>query len=354
MRVINYLDVVRHVTAEHFRQYFDGEKNISKLPDEFKRFKKSENYYLIIQALYICDYLYSNVVEKYISPLKDNESEFDDIDDTDDLYNVDADDLDIDIEEYAAYFCDDTEDLEAASMHEDVDDNEDDEISECIGTKKLKSFSTIKEFADNLEYGDFIKLYNDLEFFEEDSYYEKRDLIYELEDKGAFLRKICPMFTIDQLYYCNTYSTRELLDSYYHELSDLAGDSQTVIDDVVKQETETLNMLSVQDNNNFNYVICEMLEDYYKYTKYLSIKGKLDNDDSIQLLKMIESNIEELVILAGGNDVLLSTLIKGYLEYNILSSKEIKPFDDYYLDKDNNEKLDKIKVKSIKIREKLG
>src|SRR5574344_1698558 len=228
MRVINYLDVVRHVTAEHFRQYFDDEKNISKLPDEFKRFKKSENYYLIIQALYICDYLYSNVVEKYISPLKDNESEFDDIDDTDDLYNVDADDLDID-----------TEELEAASMHEDVDDNEDDEISECIGTKKLKSFSTIKEFADNLEYGDFIKLYNDLEFFEEDSYYEKRDLIYELEDKGAFLRKICPMFTIDQLYYCNTYSTRELLDSYYHELSDLAGDSQTVIDDVVKQETET-------------------------------------------------------------------------------------------------------------------
>ena len=188
--------------------------------------------------------------------------------------------------------------------------------------------------------------------FLESSYSERKEFVYELKKDKQTLKKLCPLFIFDMLYYENSYNLDELLSTYSYVYSSL-NDKDMAIDTSITENIEIFNYIYQKNPNNFEYLIYELTTDFYRFYKpYAKFESKVDKD-ILFLLNLIENDINKLVLVVSGNDLLLSKLMNGYLKYNVSDELESKQITDYFNNPLEKDKLININKKTLKMKGEL-
>ena len=144
MKIVNYSDILRKSAIKTFEDYLD----LNDLECSFEYFKKfCTNYKTYIEVMFICSYLHSNY---------DN------------------------------------------FLYDDNDSKED--------YKHFKDIIDMEYYAESLDYNEFLYLLEDTVSFLESSYSERKEFVYELKKDKQTLKKLCPLFIFDMLYYENSYN----------------------------------------------------------------------------------------------------------------------------------------------------
>lgn len=290
MKIVNYSDILRKNAVKTFEDYLD----IKDIEGSFEYFKKfCPNYRTYIEVMLICSYLRSN---------------FDNF-----LY----------------------------------DDNESRE-----DYKYFKEIIDMDYYSENLDYNEFLLLYEDTMYFLKSHYSERKEFVYELKKDKQALKKLCPLFIFDMLYYENSYNLDELLSTYSYVYSSL-NDKDMAIDTSITENIEIFNYIYQKNPNNFEYLIYELTTDFYRFYKpYAKFESKVDKD-ILFLLNLIENDINKLVLVVSGNDLLLSKLMNGYLKYNVSDELESKQIIDYFNNPLEKDKLININKKTLKMKGEL-
>ena len=312
MRIINFNDNIRNSlfkVIEPFLIEYNGEICVKDdnnlIEDFFNNIKEEEEVFgAIIQSLIISSYLLSNITLHYYK------------DDEDALSNI----------EY------------------------------------LESYDDIYEFANDFSFEEFKMLILDLVDFMEYSFYEKRELIEKMKNKNKKLFEMCPLYVFDVLYYCNTYNTDEIMDIYKRTYNENIKDvDENLKDDCIEisiadtsmEIMDAFEILSEKDYDNYKYLICELAETFYKYTKYKKHMGYELSEEEENTLFMIENDLNSLIVLSIGNISVTETLVSAFIRYNLFSKKEIVDIDKFYMDDQiESEKLKKVRIKCKNIKEK--
>ncbi len=290
MKIVNYSDILRKSAIKTFEDYLD----LNDLECSFEYFKKfCTNYKTYIEVMFICSYLHSNY---------DN------------------------------------------FLYDDNDSKED--------YKHFKDIIDMEYYAESLDYNEFLLLYEDTVSFLESSYSERKEFVYELKKDKQTLKKLCPLFIYDMLYYENSYNLDELLSTYSYVYSSL-NDKDMAIDTSITENIEIFNYIYQKNPNNFEYLIYELTTDFYRFYKpYAKFESKVDKD-ILFLLNLIEDDINKLVLVVSGNDLLLSKLMNGYLKYNVSDELESKQITDYFNNPLEKDKLININKKTLKMKGEL-
>lgn len=290
MKIVNYSDILRKSAIKRFEDYLD----LNDLECSFEYFKKfCTNYKTYIEVMFICSYLHSNY---------DN------------------------------------------FLYDDNDSKED--------YKHFKDIIDMEYYAESLDYNEFLLLYEDTVSFLESSYSERKEFVYELKKDKQTLKKLCPLFIYDMLYYENSYNLDELLSTYSYVYSSL-NDKDMAIDTSITENIEIFNYIYQKNPNNFEYLIYELTTDFYRFYKpYAKFESKVDKD-ILFLLNLIEDDINKLVLVVSGNDLLLSKLMNGYLKYNVSDELESKQITDYFNNPLEKDKLININKKTLKMKGEL-
>lgn len=290
MKIVNYSDILRKSAIKTFEDYLD----LNDLECSFEYFKKfCTNYKTYIEVMFICSYLHSNY---------DN------------------------------------------FLYDDNDSKED--------YKHFKDIIDMEYYAESLDYNEFLLLYEDTVSFLESSYSERKEFVYELKKDKQALKKLCPLFIFDMLYYENSYNLDELLSTYSYVYSSL-NDKDMAIDTSITENIEIFNYIYQKNPNNFEYLIYELTTDFYRFYKpYAKFESKVDKD-ILFLLNLIEDDINKLVLVVSGNDLLLSKLMNGYLKYNVSDELESKQITDYFNNPLEKDKLININKKTLKMKGEL-
>lgn len=290
MKIVNYSDILRKSAIKTFEDYLD----LNDLECSFEYFKKfCTNYKTYIEVMFICSYLHSNY---------DN------------------------------------------FLYDDNDSKED--------YKHFKDIIDMEYYAESLDYNEFLLLYEDTVSFLESSYSERKEFVYELKKDKQTLKKLCPLFIYDMLYYENSYNLDELLSTYSYVYSSL-NDKDMAIDTSITENIEIFNYIYQKNPNNFEYLIYELTTDFYRFYKpYAKFESKVDKD-ILFLLNLIEDDINKLVLVVSGNDLLLSKLMNGYLKYNVSDELESKQIIDYFNNPLEKDKLININKKTLKMKGEL-
>lgn len=290
MKIVNYSDILRKSAIKTFEDYLD----LNDLECSFEYFKKfCTNYKTYIEVMFICSYLHSNY---------DN------------------------------------------FLYDDNDSKED--------YKHFKDIIDMEYYAESLDYNEFLLLYEDTVSFLESSYSERKEFVYELKKDKQTLKKLCPLFIFDMLYYENSYNLDELLSTYSYVYSSL-NDKDMAIDTSITENIEIFNYIYQKNPNNFEYLIYELTTDFYRFYKpYAKFESKVDKD-ILFLLNLIENDINKLVLVVSGNDLLLSKLMNGYLKYNVSDELESKQITDYFNNPLEKDKLININKKTLKMKGEL-
>lgn len=290
MKIVNYSDILRKSAIKTFEDYLD----LNDLECSFEYFKKfCTNYKTYIEVMFICSYLHSNY-DKF--------------------------------------------------LYDDNDSKED--------YKHFKDIIDMEYYAESLDYNEFLLLYEDTVSFLESSYSERKEFVYELKKDKQTLKKLCPLFIYDMLYYENSYNLDELLSTYSYVYSSL-NDKDMAIDTSITENIEIFNYIYQKNPNNFEYLIYELTTDFYRFYKpYAKFESKVDKD-ILFLLNLIEDDINKLVLVVSGNDLLLSKLMNGYLKYNVSDELESKQITDYFNNPLEKDKLININKKTLKMKGEL-
>lgn len=290
MKIVNYSDILRKSAVKTFEDYLD----IKDIECSFEYFKKfCTNYKTYIEVMFICSYLHSNY---------DN------------------------------------------FLYDDNDSKED--------YKHFKDIIDMEYYAESLDYNEFLYLLEDTVSFLESSYSERKEFVYELKKDKQTLKKLCPLFIFDMLYYENSYNLDELLSTYSYVYSSL-NDKDMAIDTSITENIEIFNYIYQKNPNNFEYLIYELTTDFYRFYKpYAKFESKVDKD-ILFLLNLIENDINKLVLVVSGNDLLLSKLMNGYLKYNVSDELESKQITDYFNNPLEKDKLININKKTLKMKGEL-
>lgn len=290
MKIVNYSDILRKSAIKTFEDYLD----LNDLECSFEYFKKfCTNYKTYIEVMFICSYLHSNY---------DN------------------------------------------FLYDDNDSKED--------YKHFKDIIDMEYYAESLDYNEFLLLYEDTVSFLESSYSERKEFVYELKKDKQALKKLCSLFIFDMLYYENSYNLDELLSTYSYVYSSL-NDKDMAIDTSITENIEIFNYIYQKNPNNFEYLIYELTTDFYRFYKpYAKFESKVDKD-ILFLLNLIENDINKLVLVVSGNDLLLSKLMNGYLKYNVSDELESKQIIDYFNNPLEKDKLININKKTLKMKGEL-
>lgn len=290
MKIVNYSDILRKSAIKTFEDYLD----LNDLECSFEYFKKfCTNYKTYIEVMFICSYLHSNY---------DN------------------------------------------FLYDDNDSKED--------YKHFKDIIDMEYYAESLDYNEFLYLYEDTVSFLESSYSERKEFVYELKKDKQTLKKLCPLFIYDMLYYENSYNLDELLNVYNDIFLDI-NDKSIAIDTSITENIKIFNYIYQKNPNNFEYLIYELTTDFYRFYKpYAKFESKVDKD-ILFLLNLIENDINKLVLVVSGNDLLLSKLMNGYLKYNVSDELESKQIIDYFKNSFEKDKLININKKTLKMKGEL-
>lgn len=294
MKVINYNDILRKNVLKLFEKYdFNNKKDLCKAEKIYNDIRDNDNFKYLVEVMYICPFLINNF------------------------------------------------ELKCNPYSEECEQN----------IEYFKSYNSIEEYTNCIDFQQFSFLCTDTFDFINSRFFDIRDYIAELKGENEeILKSICPLYINDIMYYMNTYGTDELINTYKYFL-DADGVKKIAIEDTICDTIDSFNNLKNYNYYNFVYLITELLENNYKYNKYLLDNGMKIEKEEKDLISLAQKKGDEIITMISGNDYLLESLIRGYLTYELLDKKEKTSIDKYYdLDKPKKQ-LNKVKVKAIKLRD---
>lgn len=146
--------------------------------------------------------------------------------------------------------------------------SDDEEIEISINQLKEKIDNDPKFYAILVNY--FIQ-FSDLD------YYEVRKLFYDNEKRDKYLVKFFPCHLIDKLYFTRIITSNELIDEFRK--------GETVAQTEIIRKLQTLQFY---DRKNYDMLVSEMLENFYKNISYKRSIGIIE-DANYNLLKLLET-----------------------------------------------------------------
>lgn len=201
---------------------------------------------------------------------------------------------------------------------EEIEQIEDLEFEEDI--KLINSIEDLDSYLEGNPSFYFVLMHYLIQFYDL-NYYDTRSLYYKNNKNDKYLSKIFPCHIIDKLYFTKTITSNELVDEFER------GESvamQNIVD--------ILHSLKRFDKNNYEMLINEMLENFYKNVSYKRSKSMCE-DVNFNLMTLIEK---------GDMKSLKKTIIDEYYSirciiqelYNnskIYDSEYKKDAEEYYL-----------------------
>ncbi len=180
-------------------------------------------------------------------------------------------------------------------------------------------------------------------------YTDKRNYINAISDDRKKVLNIFPGFLMDIIYYLNTYDKNEILQTYL-EFKQTYNDEENVRKDTVSFIAKVLMKLKDKDYYNYKFLILEMIEDLYKYIVFL-IDSKTLNDDNYEyLIKLIDEDLDFFIKIASNRIDLLSLILRGFLNYILLSDDTMGKINKYFDNSSVNKKYIKILKESQKLK----
>lgn len=224
-----------------------------------------------------------------------------------------------------------------------------------------ENYENIDDYIENLEFDEFAEMFFEMCSFIDDGYYNKKQYIFSLKEKKEYLKNICPLFIYDCIYYMKSYNADEIMNNYYRNMSEARSNpndtkkirkkkEKIAFKDSIMMSVDELIILSENDFDSYKYLICEMAEVIFKYLNY-----KLENNEKISkeekvILKYIEKDLRAFVISSINNEVILEHLVRLYIKYNVLDGVECEIVNKYYDADVKREKLNRMLIKSKKIK----
>ncbi len=163
---------------------------------------------------------------------------------------------------------------------EEIEQIEDIEFDDDI--KLINSFEDLDSYLEgNPDF--YLVLMNYIIQFYDLNYYDIRDLYYKNDKNDKYLSKIFPCHIIDKLYFTKIITTNELIEEFKHS------------EPVAKSEIiKKLQTLQEYDINNYEMLVSEMLENFYKNVSYKRSIGMCE-EVNYNLLTLLETgNIDIL------------------------------------------------------------
>lgn len=161
------------------------------------------------------------------------------------------------------------------------DQFEEDEIEEIEELEFEEDVKLINSFDDLENYLEgnpqfYLVLFNYLIQFSDLNYYDVRNLYYKNSYNDEYLSKMFPCHIIDKLYFTRTITPNDLVDEFEK--------GETI---AMREIVEKLRALKRFDNNNYEMLMNEMLENFYKNVTYKRSKG-IHQNANVNLITIIE------------------------------------------------------------------
>ena len=194
----------------------------------------------------------------------------------------------------------------------------------------IQDYSNLEEHLETQPefYNDMLASFID---YNNNTYFDKRKILIESKELDIYLTKMYPLHLIDKLFYTIPYTKDSLANCFYAD----AGAGYGVV-------IETLRSLYHADFNNYNNLMSELIEIYYKNMLY-KIKNGIPHDD-LNLFKRIENNeIDNTIKVVSNNIDFLEIIISEFYRDTMKYSDDYKnKVEQLY----NNSDLDiKLKIK---------
>ena len=224
------------------------------------------------------------------------------------------------------------------------------------GTKEkleyLESFNSLDELNLMIDEKIFMYLFEDIEYFNSLDLFSKKEIINDSLSKKEILNKMFPCYLLDVLYYLNPVNSKELLELYYENYN-YSKDKNVALEDTVCQGVDDLIELESQDFYNYKIVILDIIEEYYKYNMYLKFNNLNKDEYSDEIMEMIESDLDNLIICTIDNYIILEPIVRSYVEYNTLSDEQKIEVEKFYNISSNKSKLLKVLKKSNDLKNNI-
>ncbi len=202
----------------------------------------------------------------------------------------------------------------------------DDEV--CHEMEFLDSINFIEELIGMLDFDTFYSLCQDtILFYYQDDYF-KRKCMLNLVDNGYLLTSKFPILLNDFICYLAVYNEEEILD-YYDMQKESQKNEKDAFKNAVNHGVKSLIKIQETDIDNYKKVLNSIASQYYNYNKYLLLNKEYIDEESKDLLSLIESYYDDFYKVSFDNYPILKTLVTGFLNYNKVSSDEKKKIDDY-------------------------
>lgn len=213
---------------------------------------------------------------------------------------------------------------------EEIEQIEDLEFNDDI--KLINSFEDLDNYLEgNPNF--YLVLINYIIQFYDLNYYDTRNLYYKNDKNDKYLSKIFPCHIIDKLYFTRMITSNELIEEFKN--SEAVAKTEII---------RKLQALQEYDINNYEVLVSEMLENFYKNASYKRSIGMCE-----------EVNFNLLTLLETGNINLLKENITGELNSLKCLIQELyndkKIYDEEFKEKANNyyfENGQKVKEKILR------
>ena len=216
----------------------------------------------------------------------------------------------------------------------DVFDKEDEaKIEELEFDDDIKNINNLDELKEQLEKNNkfYLVLINYLIQFNNLDYYDVRKLYYKNEKNDKYLNEMFPLHIVDKLYFTKTITSNQLIDEFQN------GEDIATNEIILK-----LRSLQKYDKKNYEMLVSEMLENFYRNTSYKRSMGMCE-----------DVNYNLLTLLENGNITFLKNNVTG--ELNSLKCLIQELYNDKIIyDEDFKEKANRYySINGQKVKEKI-
>lgn len=183
----------------------------------------------------------------------------------------------------------------------------------------LNSIESHTDIISKIDFNMFKNMCSDTVDFQLMEPYLKKEYMSRSLFQEKKISSVDTYFTADALSILKKYNISCVMD-YYKEVLENSKDKDEAFDDTVNYITDLLIGLEEDDYDNYNELLRQIIDDYYKYVKYYSKLKR--NEEQSDLLSLIENDINRLISYCISNKDIIGELLRGFISYKLLSSTD--------------------------------
>lgn len=195
----------------------------------------------------------------------------------------------------------------------------------------MKDFSNIDQFKMDLLENDmvFLMAISDSIYFHNLSLIDKKQMINTMINEDAYSSYIIDDYLSDIISYNRNYNVDDAYNLYKGEYLN-AKDKKIAIARATKSLKLDLMDLEIFDKNNYNEIMYDISKIFYEYNKYLFDNNLKLDEENINIISIMESNLDNYFEKLNENDVLIEKIINSFYEYLSLNKNNKQDIDLYF------------------------